>query len=233
MAPKKRSTKDEGESRRREDKTREDLPPGVAMAITQGEEGGLSKKARAPHKKASAPSKTTSQLRKELNLDPIPTKPNVEQGVVDQAPVAEEQPNVPSESEEVESEESEKDSDQEGPRRRETPIAKLCNEFREMQAIINALAQQNQMLVDMVQKRKNLSSDGSKPTYMQNVPKPMSWDTKDKRNIETFLTEYETYCDASGYIGDEVRVRCFGSFFKDGAAIAFAVWQGSRREALP
>ena len=57
---------------------------------------------------------------------------------------------------------------------------------------------------------------------MKNVPKPTTWDTKDKRNIETFFTEYEMYCDASGYIGDEVRIRSFGSFSKDGASIAFA-----------
>lgn len=56
MAPKKRSKKGEGESRRGEDETREEFLLGVAMAITQGEEG-------RPRKKASAPSKITSQLR--------------------------------------------------------------------------------------------------------------------------------------------------------------------------
>jgi hypothetical protein len=74
-------------------------------------------------------------------LDAILTEPNVEQGVVDQAKEVEAQPNVaPEESEEVESEESEKDSDREGPRRRETLIAKLQNEFRKMKATITALA---------------------------------------------------------------------------------------------
>ena len=56
----------------------------------------------------------------------------MKQGVGDQTPVAEKQPNVPFENEEAESEESEKDSNHEGSRWRETPIAKLCNEFREM-----------------------------------------------------------------------------------------------------
>jgi hypothetical protein len=217
----------EGESRRGDDEARDELPLGVAIAITQGEEG-------RPNKKASAPSKTISQLREELNLDPIPTELNVEQGVVDQAFMVEDQPNIPLEGrEEVESEESEKDSDREEPRRRETPIAKLRDELREMKATIIALAQQNQMLVEMVQKRRSLSSDGSKPTYMKNVPKPTAWDTKDKMNIETFLTEYEMYCDALGYIGDDVRLRIFRSFLKDGASIVFAAWRGSRVEALP
>ena len=58
------------------------------MATTQGEEGGPSKKARAPRKKAPAASKTASQIREELNLDPVATELNVEQGVVDQAGTA-------------------------------------------------------------------------------------------------------------------------------------------------
>jgi len=200
----KRSKKGEGESRR-EDETRDELTTEMAVVATQDDEGALSKKAKAARKKATMPTKTASQIREELNLDAILPEPNVEQGVVDQAKEAKAQPNVPSEvSEEVESEESEKDSDREGPRRRETPIAKNRNEFREMKAIITSLAQQNQMLLEMVQKGRSSSSDGSKPTYMKNVPKPTTWDTKDKSNIDSFLTEYETYCDASGYIGDEV-----------------------------
>jgi hypothetical protein len=88
------------------------------------------------------------------------------------------------------------------------------------------------MLVEMVQKGRNSSSDGSKPTYMKNISKPTTWDTKDKRNIETFFMEYETYCDASGYIGDEVRVRSFGSFLKEGASIVFAAWRNLAVERL-
>ena len=76
------------------------------------------------------------------------------------------------------------------------------------------------------------SSNVTKPTYIKNVPKSTTWDTKDKRNIEDFLTEYETYCDASRYNGDDVKVRSFGSFLKDGASIAFAAWRGSRGERL-
>ena len=218
MAPEKRSKKGEGESRR------EELAPGVAIATTQGEEGGPSKK-RASRKKATAPSKTASQIREELNLEPITTEPQVEQEVVDQVAKAAEQPNVPLDaSEEVDSEESEKDSDREGPRHGETAVVRFKSEFREMQATIASLVQQNQMLMELAQGKlaKGSSSDGSKPTYMKNVPKPPNWDTKDRRNIEAFLTEYETYCNASGYIGDEVRVRSFGSFLKEGAAVSFA-----------
>ena len=58
------------------------------------------------------------------------------------------------ESEEVESKEFEKDVDRKGPRRQEMSIAKLKDEFREMGATINTLIQQNQMLVEIVQKKK-------------------------------------------------------------------------------
>ena len=68
---------------------------------------------------------------------------------------------------------------------------------------------------------------------MIHLPKPLTWDTRDKRNIEAFLSEYEAYCDASGYIGNEVRMRSFGPFIKEGASIAFAAWRGSRGEDLP
>ena len=62
---------------------------------------------------------------------------------MNQALVAEEQPNVPlGESEKVESEESENDSDRKGSRRRETPIAKLKDEFREMRATMTTLIDQ-------------------------------------------------------------------------------------------
>ena len=81
------------------------------------------------------------------------------------------------ESEEVESKEFEKDVDRKGPRRQEMSIAKLKDEFREMGATINTLIQQNQMLVEIVQKKSSLS-DVFKPTYMKNVPKPTTWVTK-------------------------------------------------------
>lgn len=40
------------------------------------------------------PSKTASPIRDELNLDPVTTEPNVEQGVVDQAVMVKDQLNV-------------------------------------------------------------------------------------------------------------------------------------------
>lgn len=213
MAPMKRSHKGKGESRQGDDETREEIAPEAAVEATQGEEGGPSKKTRALRKKVVAPSKTASQLREELNLEPIRNELNQEQGVVNQAVGVEDQPNAPlDESEGVESEEPKKDSDREGPRRRETPMAKLKDEFREMRATMAMLIDQNQMLVEIIRSKINTSSDATKPTYMKNVLKPTMWDTRDKRNIKAFFTEYETYCDASGYNGDEVKVRSFGSF---------------------
>lgn len=64
------------------------------------------------------------------------------------------------------------------------------------------------MLMEIAQQRaKCLSSDGSKPTYMKNIPKPTTWDTKDPKSIKVFLTEYETYCDVSDYIGNDLTRR--------------------------
>lgn len=89
---------------------------------------------------------------------------------------------------------------------------------------------QNHLMMKFLKSTRSASSDGPRPTYMKNVLKPMTWDTRDKKNIEAFLTEYEAYCDASDYIGDELRVRNFGSLLKDDASIAFADWRGSRGE---
>lgn len=140
--------------------------------------------------------------------------------------MAENQSNVPpEENEEVESKESKNNSDWEGPWRHKTSMTKFKNDFREMQATIASLRQQNQILIEMVQRQKNSSLDGSNPSYMKNVPKLTTWDTKDKNNIEILLTEYETYCDALGYIGDEVRMRNFGSFLKGRAVVSFASLQ--------
>ena len=187
-----------------------------------------------PQTHKPAPSKTASQILEELNLDLIPTELNVEQGMVDQALMAEDQPNVPPiENEEVESEESVKDSNREAPRQQEPSMTKFKDEFCEMKATITTLIDQNRMLVEIMKSGKSSSSDATKPTYMKNVPKPTTWDTKDKRNIEAIITEYETYCDAAGYNDDEVRVKIFGSFLKDDASIAFVACQGSRGEYLP
>ena len=45
--------------------------------------------------------------------------------------------------------------------------------------------------------------------------------------------EYETYCDASGYVDDNFRVRSFGSFLKEGAAVTYSAWRGIHPEAMP
>lgn len=95
------------------------------------------------------------------------------------------------------------------------------------------LIDQNHLMMEILKSSRSASLDGPRPTYMKNMPKPLTWDTRDKRNIEAFFNEYEAYCDASGYIGDEVRVRSYGSFLKEGASIAFAAWRGSRGENLP
>lgn len=70
------SKKGEGELRREDD--REDLAPG-AEVTTQGEEGGPSKKVRATcKKKVLEGEKTASQLREELDLEPIAVETNPE-----------------------------------------------------------------------------------------------------------------------------------------------------------
>ena len=91
----------------------------------------------------------------------------------------------------------------------------------------------NHLMMKFFKSTRSALSDGPRSTYMKNVPKPMTWDTRDKKNIEALLIEYEAYCDASGYIGDELRVRNFGSLLKDDESIAFAAWRGSRGEDLP
>lgn len=145
-----------------------------------------------------------------------------------------EQPNVPLvASDEVDSDGSESDSARKGPRRSKTPVVRLKDEVKEIRAVITNLMDQNHLLMEFLKNSRSASSDGSRPTYMKNVPKLMTWDTRDKRNIEAFPTEYEAYCDVSGYIGDEVRVKSFGSFLKEGASIAFAAWRGLRGKDLP
>ena len=85
----------------------------------------------------------------------------------------------------------------------------------------------NQVLIELV-KKWSASSEETRPVvYMKNVPKLMTRDTRDKRNIEAFRTEYEAYCDAAGYIGDAVRIRSFGSFIKEGASMTFSNWRSS------
>ena len=95
-------------------------------------------------------------------------------------------------------------------------MVRVENELKEMRTVMY-------LVVLQLAKATSASSGGNSPRlYMKNVPKPPLWVTRDKRNIETFLTEYEAYCDAAAYIGDAVRVRSFGSFLKESASTTFA-----------
>ena len=234
IAAAKCSKKGESKLRQGEDKICEELAPGVEIVATQGDEGGPSKKARATRKKKVLDGeKTASQLHEKLNLEPITVETNLEQNVVNQGVAEQEQPNkLLVASDEISSEGSESESDRKGPRQRETPVAKLKDEVKEMRVVMTNLMDQNQMLIEILKSRRSSSSDATKSMYMKNVPKPTTWDTIDKKYIEVFLTEYETYCDASGYNSDDVKVRSFGSFLRDGTSIAFAAWRGSRGEDL-
>lgn len=74
----------------------------------------------------------------------------VNQGVLEQ-----EQPNVLlGASDGVSSEGSKSDSDRKGPRRRETPMAKLKDEVREMRLPMSPLMDQNQLLVEIIKSRR-------------------------------------------------------------------------------
>ena len=110
----------------------------------------MNKKTCVPRKKKDLEGKkTSSQIRKELNLEPISTELNQDQMLVYQALEAEEQPNKPlGNNDEVESEELQNDMDQEGPRWRETFMAKLKEFFCEMKAAMVILIDQNQTYYD-------------------------------------------------------------------------------------
>jgi hypothetical protein len=96
------------------------------------------------------------------------------------------------------------------------------------------MLQQNKLLMECLFKGEGVSSSSisSKIIYMKNVPKLALWDTKDKRNIKFSMTKYENYCDASDYLGDDVRVRSFSTFLKDSARITFATWRASQVDEL-
>lgn len=67
--------------------------------------------------------------------------------------------------------------------------------------------------MDLLKSRSNVGASPAnfrKDIYMKNVQKPMHWDIKEKHNIKTIVTDYKMYCNASGYIECEVRVRNFG-----------------------
>lgn len=111
MAATNRSKKGENELQRHGD--RKDLAPGIEVT-TQGEEGGPNKSVRATRKKKVLEGeKTASQLREELNLEPMAVESNPEPCEVNQGVASSEQPNVPLiASDEVDSDGSESDSDQ-------------------------------------------------------------------------------------------------------------------------
>lgn len=75
-------------------------------------------------------------------------------------------------------------------------------------------------------------SFSSKIMYMKNVPRLLDWDTKDKRTIMSFITKYEIICNAMGCARDEMRVRSFGSYMKEGAYITFLTYRSSKTEAM-
>lgn len=77
------------------------------------------------------------------------------------------------------------------------------------------MVDQNKLLLEIIKSgggAKILPSNVGKLAYMINAPKPMPWNTKDKKNIETFTTEYEMYDNALRYIGGDIWVRRFGFF---------------------
>lgn len=76
---------------------------------------------------------------------------NPESNLVDKGPRESNEPNEPLEQiDEVSSDESENYSDWEGLRRREMPIFCLKIEIREIRSALNNLADQNQMLLDII-----------------------------------------------------------------------------------
>lgn len=73
---------------------------------------------------------------------------------------------------------------------------------------MKGMVDQNQMLLDVIKNgggSKAMLSALTEQVYMKNVLKFTSWDTKEKRTIETFITECEVYCNASGYNGDGIE----------------------------
>lgn len=90
-------------------------------------------------------------------------------------------PNVPFErNDDVSSHESEKNLDREGPRRNETSISHFKGEVREISLAMTNLADQNQLLLDIIMSGKVSSSNVNKRIYMKNNPKSTSWDIKEK-----------------------------------------------------
>ena len=77
--------------------------------------------------------------------------------------------------------------------------------MKEMRKMMMSLFEQNRIFMEQVAVAKIREvvtpASSAKVVYMKNVPKPMVWDTKDRKNIETFITKYETYRE---YVDDNV-----------------------------
>lgn len=158
-----------------------------------------------------------------MHLDAIHVADDPEPDGVNKGNGEKEPPNKPPhEGNEVDSKESEQHSNRERSKRTETSISQL-KEVRAIRSTVKTMANQKQLRLDKIKWVENSSSDVTKPTYMKDVLKPALWNTKDKHNIETFMTKYGMYCDAVDYMGDEIRVKGFGSFLNKGASITFTV----------
>ena len=108
--------------------------------------------------------------------------------------------------------------------------------MQEMRGMLKALMDQNCIFMDQIATKDRevvTLACSAKVVYMKNVLKLVVWDTKDRRNIETFITEYETYCNALGYLNDDVKVRSFGSFLKEGIIATYSAWRGTHPETMP
>jgi hypothetical protein len=121
-------------------------------------------------------------------------------------------------------------SEDRAPRRKSSTLLRMEEKMQLIKAQMTLMLQHNQLLMECLFKGKEVLSPSilSKVTYMKNVPKPALWDTKDKQNIEFFMIEYKSYCDASGYQEVDVRMKSFSTFLKDSAEITFAAWRASQ-----
>lgn len=135
---------------------------GAEAAVTHAKEVGPSKKTRAPRKKKIYETwkKAANQRREELNLEAIHNEVDLEPNVVDKGPWILNESNEPLGP-------SENDSDRKGPWQRETLISCLKEEIREIRMAMKNMADQNQMLLEIIKSGKVSSSNVTKPTYMK------------------------------------------------------------------
>ena len=153
MTAAKRSKKGEGELQREGDQL--ESAPRVEV-FTQGvDEGGPSKKVRATRKKKVLEGdKTASQLRGELNLEPMALETNPEMDEVNQGLDESEQPNEPPpRGDEVDYEESTSESDPKDSRRSETKVARLEDELKEMRSVMS------QVLLQLAKSKSDSSGE--------------------------------------------------------------------------